>query len=375
MRFGMERGLCVGNLLLSTSYLLLLLELQFRRGELLEEAGVVLEIEADVVGLVLEHGHALDAETEGKAGIFLAVDAAVLQHVGIHHAAAEDLDPAGVLAQGAPFAAADVARHVHLRRRLREREVGGAQADARVLAEHLLGKVHQCLLHIGEGDVLVDVQPFHLVEDAVCAGGDGLVAEHAARADDADGRLLLLHRAHLQGGGMRAQRDVGLLVDEEGVLHVAGGMLLREVERREDVPVVLDVGTGDGGEADPLEDLTHLVHHDGDGVAGTELDGRGGAGGVGEAARGGCRVLQTLLLLVEESLRLLLQQVHLLPERLALLRRHILDFAQQGLQLAFLAEEFQAEIVQIRRRVHLERLYFCCDFINGVHSFFVLGKR
>ena len=82
---------------------------------MLDEAGIVFEVKTDVVGLVFEHGHALDAETEGEAGVLVAVDAAVFQHVGVHHAAAEDLHPAGMLAKGTAFAAADVAGYVHLR--------------------------------------------------------------------------------------------------------------------------------------------------------------------------------------------------------------------------------------------------------------------
>ena len=46
-------------------------------GELLDETGIVFEIEADVVGLVFEHGHAFDAKAEGEAGVFGAVDASV----------------------------------------------------------------------------------------------------------------------------------------------------------------------------------------------------------------------------------------------------------------------------------------------------------
>ena len=167
--------------------------------ELAEETDVVLEVEADVVGGVFEHGHALNAEAEGEAAVFFAVDAAVVEHIGIDHAAAENLDPAGVLAEVAAGAAADVAGDVHLGRGFGEGEVGGAQADAHVGAEHPLGEVEERLLHVGERDFLCHVETLHLVEDAVCAGGDGLVAEHTARTDDADRGLLVLHRAHLEG--------------------------------------------------------------------------------------------------------------------------------------------------------------------------------
>ena len=64
------------------------------RGELLEEAQVVLEEEADVVDAVLEHGHALDAHAERPARDLFRVVADVAQHVGMHHARAQDLEPA-----------------------------------------------------------------------------------------------------------------------------------------------------------------------------------------------------------------------------------------------------------------------------------------
>ena len=49
----------------------------------------------------------------------------------------EDLQPAGALAEAAALAVADAAAHVHLGRRLREREVVGAEPRLALFAEHL----------------------------------------------------------------------------------------------------------------------------------------------------------------------------------------------------------------------------------------------
>ena len=68
--------------------------------ELLEELQVVLEHQADVVDAVLQHGDALDANAEGEAGILIRVNVAVLQHLAVDNTAAQNFDPAGVLAQG-----------------------------------------------------------------------------------------------------------------------------------------------------------------------------------------------------------------------------------------------------------------------------------
>ena len=69
--------------------------------ELLEEAQVVLVEQADVVDAVLQHRDALDAEAEREAGDLLGVVADGFEHRRVHHAAAEDLEPAGVLADAA----------------------------------------------------------------------------------------------------------------------------------------------------------------------------------------------------------------------------------------------------------------------------------
>lgn len=69
--------------------------------ELLEELQVVLEHQADVVDAVFQHGDTLDADAKGKAGVLIRVDVAVLQNLAVDDAAAQNFDPAGVLAQGA----------------------------------------------------------------------------------------------------------------------------------------------------------------------------------------------------------------------------------------------------------------------------------
>ena len=62
--------------------------------KLFEKAQVVLEEQANVGDTVLSHGEALDAETEGPAGVLFAVDADGVEDVGIDHAATTHLDPA-----------------------------------------------------------------------------------------------------------------------------------------------------------------------------------------------------------------------------------------------------------------------------------------
>ena len=88
-----------------------------------EEPYVVLAEEAEVLHLVLEVCDTLDTHTECVARVYLAVDAAKLKHVGVNHTATKNLYPAGVLAEWASLAAADVAADVHLGTWLGEWEV------------------------------------------------------------------------------------------------------------------------------------------------------------------------------------------------------------------------------------------------------------
>ena len=75
-----------------------------RRSELLEEAHVVVEVQAQVGDAVAQHRDPLDAHPEREAGDALgvvAVLAHVLEDVRVDHAGAEDLEPARALAQRA----------------------------------------------------------------------------------------------------------------------------------------------------------------------------------------------------------------------------------------------------------------------------------
>ena len=80
--------------------------------ELLEELQIVLEHQTNVVDAILQHGDTLDADAEGKAGVLIRIDVAVFQHLAVNNAAAQNLDPAGVLAQGAALAVALEAAYV-----------------------------------------------------------------------------------------------------------------------------------------------------------------------------------------------------------------------------------------------------------------------
>jgi hypothetical protein len=70
-------------------------------GKLLQKSEVVLVEHPDVLDAVLEHRDALHAEAEREATDLLRVVADRLEDGRMHHAAAEDLEPAGALADAA----------------------------------------------------------------------------------------------------------------------------------------------------------------------------------------------------------------------------------------------------------------------------------
>ena len=104
------------------------------------------------------------------------------------------------------------------------------------------------------------------------SGGYSLVPEDTPREDGSDWRAAFLHLADLHAAGVSSEEDVRVGVDEESVLHIPCRVLRREVERREDVPVVFDFRAFGDGEAEPGEDFDYLVLDDGDWVS--SADGR-----------------------------------------------------------------------------------------------------
>src|SRR5262249_18943855 len=150
-----------------------------------EPAHVGLEERAQVRHAVLEHGDAVDPQAPGEALVLVGIEPAVSQHGGMHHAAAEDLQP--VLA----FAEADLvlvapALDVDFQRRLGEREERRAEAHLHLVdLEERLAELLEDPLEVAEMRLLVDHQTFDLVEHGR-VGLVGIAAIGAARNDHAD---------------------------------------------------------------------------------------------------------------------------------------------------------------------------------------------
>src|SRR5579864_208755 len=208
--------------------------------KLLQEPQVGLVEEADVVDIVLEHRHPLDAESPGVSVPLGRVDASVAQHLRMHHAAAAHLEPSLVPAALAPHPAADPTRHVELEARLGEGEVARPNPDLAVFAVERLDHVEQGAFHVADGQTLVDRETLDLAEVRKARGLGCVAAVAPAWRDDVDRRLLdPLHGADLHGRRVRAQQELGAEV--EGVPVLARGMPGGDVEGLEVVPLGLDL--------------------------------------------------------------------------------------------------------------------------------------
>ena len=171
------------------------------------------------------------------------------------HAAAQEFEPAAVLADAAAGAAADDACELELQRRLGEREVVGAPLQRRVRAEERSREVLEGALEVAHRDPLVDAEPLDLVEHRH-VGGVVVAAKRFAGNDHPLRRAANEHAADLHRRGVGPEQP--RIVDVEGVLRVAGRVSGRLVDQGEVVAVVFDLGPVDGLEAELAEDPPHL---------------------------------------------------------------------------------------------------------------------
>ena len=247
-------------------------------GELLEEAEVA-GVEVAYVGdAVQDHGDALDAHSEGEAAdagriVGCGIEAKAtafggdsLEDGGVDHAAAKQLDPAGVLALAATLAAAEDTGDLDVGGGLGEGEEAGEETGFDRRTEECPHGMVEGALEVGERNVGVDAEAFDLVKDGRMGGVCGIVAVHLAGNYDSQRRRPLEHRPDLDGAGVGAHQQpvasgLGLLVGNlERILRVAGWVVRGKVESFEIVEVGLNLRTERGGVAEVVEDLDDAIH-------------------------------------------------------------------------------------------------------------------
>src|SRR5260370_11976866 len=166
-----------------------------------EPAHVGLEERATFRDAVFEHGDAIDPKPPSEALILVGIEPAIAQHVGMHHAAAENLHPILALAES-DLAFVALALDIDLERRLRERKERRAKTHLDLIdLEERLAEFLQDPFQMAEVGALVDDEPLDLVEH----GRVGLIAVAsigAAGDDNPNRRLLCQHGPDLHRLGI-----------------------------------------------------------------------------------------------------------------------------------------------------------------------------
>ena len=224
---------------------------------------------ADIFDAVAHHGKAGEAETKREAGVFIGVDAAGAQHVRVNHTARAKLNPAGTVAGGAALAAADVAADVKLKARLNEREEARAQANLYVLLKDLRKHGLHEVDEVRNGDVFINHDAFHLEKRVLVGSVCAFVAEAATREDGTQRCTVLFHDGVLRGRGVGLQQLT--VIEIVGVLHVAGGVMLRNVQCLKAVVIRYDLAVVFNRKAHGSENFFQLALHERDGVIGAAV--------------------------------------------------------------------------------------------------------
>ena len=191
------------------------------------------------------------------------------------------------------------------------------------------------------------------MEEAVCTGGNRLVAIDASRADDADRRLVRFHVVRLVVRRVRAQNHVlrhvvGAGLDEKRVLHVASGVVGGEVQHREHVQVVVDFRPLGQRESHALEDVDDFVLHDGERMARAQRNGVGRAREVDVLGLArGSRCLHLLLQRIDVVESLLFQLVELDAHGFLLVGSHVAEVRHQRVDFALAAQVFQTKLFNL----------------------------
>src|SRR6266487_6950725 len=83
------------------------------RSKLSQKSYVVFTEKTDVIDAILQKSRTFNAHTKRKAGVFVWINTTILQHIGMHHAAAKNFKPAGIFANTAAFTFTKCTTNVH----------------------------------------------------------------------------------------------------------------------------------------------------------------------------------------------------------------------------------------------------------------------
>src|SRR5690606_24726985 len=186
------------------------------------------------------------------------------------HTATEYLYPSRLLTNIASFAAADETSYIHLCARLCEREIRRSESHLHILPIHFLHEGIKCLFQICERAILIDIHSFTLVKEAMAARAHRRVAVHSARLDAPDPQLSPFHFPSRHIACMCAKKPVRVLLHIKRILHIAGWMMLVQVQRCEVVPIVFDLRSLSHRKSQSLEYRDNAIPHQCDGMPATQ---------------------------------------------------------------------------------------------------------
>src|ERR1044072_9607031 len=142
---------------------------------------------AHVFDVMLHHNQPLHAATPGKPGVDFGVYVGHPEHVGVNHAAAEQLNPAAVATDLTAFFLAEWTAQRKFKTWFGKREVEWLRFDFKLLLIVFLQKCFERCHEVARVDALVYIHTFKLVKGVLVARVQILVTKHADGDEDGDG--------------------------------------------------------------------------------------------------------------------------------------------------------------------------------------------
>jgi len=228
--------------------------------ELFEKTQIIIEENADIIDLVFQQGDALHPHAKGIAAVEIGIIIDETEDGWIDHTGSGDFEPSALFAETAALALAENAGKVIFSARFGEGEKAGPEPDANLFViENLLGESEHDAFKVSKRDAAVDDQSLDLVKGWRMGGIRGIFSEAAAGCDHAYRRFLRFHCADLHRRGMGPEHKAAIKI--KGILHVARGVILGDIEGRKVVVFAFDFRPLLNTKAHAGEDLLDFIHN------------------------------------------------------------------------------------------------------------------
>ena len=132
------------------------------------------------------------------------------EHFRMNEATGQELNPARLLAYGAPMTCADLALDIQLEARFDKGEITWPQPNGHLTLEDRAEQGLHTVDEIRDADLLLDHQAFHLVESMFMRRIGSFKTKDFSWKNRPEWRCVGLHRTNLTGRGMRAEQVAAL---------------------------------------------------------------------------------------------------------------------------------------------------------------------